>query len=215
MRHPRPDTAELAVLRAIHAATLERVMSHLVYDGERRGKTWETYRDAHPGRTILRRSEHDRVVATAAAVHEHPAASRLLERGKPEVSLSWDDCKARIDWLDAENGVIADLKTLGTTDPHAVARMVASYQYHGQMAHYIAGCEAHGIAIRRAYLIVAEGSGAQDVAVYDLDDATLSTGRRLRDRLLAQYRECEASGEWPGRLPEIEPFALPPYVEQS
>ena len=65
------------------------------------------------------------------------------------------------------------------------------------------------------YLIVAEGSGAQDVAVYDLDDATLDAGLRLRDRLMARWQECERTGHWPGRHDDGPvPFSVPEWADE-
>ena len=215
LNNPRPDTTDLQILRAIHASVLEGVQDYVVYAGSRRGKVWTTFKDAHPGLVILRESEHERVVATTKAVHAHKGAASILSAGLPEVSIQWEGQKGRLDWLDPERGIIADLKTLGTTDPRAVARMVAQYGYHGQMAHYEAAARAMGVDVRRRYLIVAEGNGAHDVAVFDLDDATMRAGHLLRDRLLEQYRESEASGVWPGRLPEIEPFALPGWAAEE
>ena len=216
--HPREDTPELMLLREIHSLALEGRSEAVVWLGDRRaGKAWDAFRSAHPGRPILRAPEAVRAVETARAIHEHPVAGPILASptGRPEVSLVWGACKGRLDWLDPEAGVIADLKTLGTTDERAVMRAVVHRGYHAQLAHYREGAIHHGARIRRVYLIVAEGSGAQDVAVYDLDDATLDAGLRLRDRLMARWQECERTGHWPGRHDDGPvPFSVPEWADE-
>lgn len=208
------ESAERTLLRAIHAAVLERRQSHVVWTGEsRRGKVWDLFREAHAGRDILTVKEDAVLQAVVAAVHAHPEASRLLSQGHPEVTVTWGDYKARIDWLGPD--YIVDLKTLGSTDAGAVARMSALRQYHGQLAHYRDGLLANGVPVPRAYLLVLEGEGAHDVAVFDLDDRSLDEGLRLRDRYAAQYRECNRTGHWPGRHPEIAPLGLPDWAITS
>ena len=46
------------------------------------------------------------------------------------------------------------------------------------------------------------------------DDA-LRIGREKREELLAKVLECERSGKWPGRCPEIVPLELPLWAEQE
>ncbi len=205
------ESAERTLLRAIHAAVLERRQSHVVWTGEsRRGKVWDLFREAHAGRDILTVKEDAVLQAVVSAVHTHPEASRLLTRGEPEVSLTWDDFKGRIDWLGPD--YLVDLKTLDSTDASSVARLLALHQYHGQMAHYRDGLRRNGVPVDRVYLIVAEGSRAHDVAVFDLDDDSLREGLRLRDEYAARYRECNRIGHWPGRHQEIAPLGLPDWA---
>lgn len=209
--HPRPDSADLRLLRAIHAAVLEGRRDHIVWTGDRRaGKVWDLFEAAHVGRDILSVREDAIVTRAVEAVRSHPEASRLLSQGHPEVTVTWDGFKARIDWLGPD--YIVDLKTLGSTDTGAVARMSALRQYHGQLAHYRDGLLANGVPVPRAYLLVLEGEGAHDVAVFDLDDRSLDEGLRLRDRYAAQYHECERTGHWPGRHAEAVPLGLPDWA---
>lgn len=205
------DTTDRVWLRAVHAAVLEGIQDHVVWTGgKRQSKAWDLFKECHPGRTILSASEDARLQAVVQAVRGHDEVRRLLSQGRPEVTVDWADYKARIDWLGPD--YICDMKTLGTTDTGAVARMSALRQYHGQLAHYVDGCRANGIEIRRCYLIVAEGDGAQDVAVFDVDDRALSVGLALRDRYAETYRECARTGVWPGRHPQITPLGLPEWA---
>lgn len=218
------DTASRGMLRAVHALVLEPDnfgAQFSVYEGKvRNGKLYDAHCACHPGTTVLNRREYDLAMETAWFIRTHPAVRRLLVRGDPEVSLTWIDeatqlpCKARIDWLTL--GIFFDLKTLGTTEHRSVARMVAQNHYHGQLAHYDAGLQANGIGAIGRYLIVAEGKGAQDVAVYELDDGApdgaLHVGRQFRRRLMTRLAECVETDRWPGRHEEIQDLVLPYYA---
>lgn len=210
-QHPR-ETSELNFLRTVHEAVLEGRMDHVVYDGIRRGKQWELFEACHPGKNILSPREDARLQGVVQAVREHEDAGALLSMGRPEVSVTWADYKARIDWVGPGGAYICDLKTLGTTDVGGIARQSAIREYHGQLAHYVDGLRFHGLQVERAYLIVCEGDGAQDVAVLDVDDRALDVGIALRDRYAATYRECARTGVWPGRHPKTVPMGLPEWA---
>ncbi|RKZ94938.1 MAG: hypothetical protein DRQ40_04805 [Gammaproteobacteria bacterium] len=222
---PDKDTTSRALLRAIHTLALE---GREVYEEEvvvftgatRRGKVWDAFRVCNLGKTILKVGEDVLVRATAEAVRNHPAVAELMAEGRPELSLTWVDeatglpCKCRIDWL-GPLGVL-DLKTIGTTDEREVARMVARLQFAGQLAHYADGIGANGLEVPAAYIVAAEGKGAQDVAVFELDsgmpDGALYVGAESRRGLMAQLAECVASDEWPGRHETAQDLILPSWA---
>jgi exodeoxyribonuclease VIII len=150
-------------------------------------------------------------LSMAAAVREHPAAAQLLSSGKAEQSFWWDDvptglrCKCRPDWMTATT--LVDLKT--TTDASAAgfARSVAQYRYHVQANHYLAGTFAE-----RFVFIAVEKSYPYACAVYELDDAAMEAGERLRRNDLQTIADCKAIGEWPGYGASIKPLSLPSWA---
>ncbi len=223
VRHPGEDTASRAELRAIHALVLEPdrfAESFSVFDGRRTGKEYEAHRAAHPGTAVLNVREYEEALATATAIREHPAVAPLLAEGSPEVTVTWTDaatglpCKARLDWL--STGWWVDLKTYGTTDPRLVARKVVQMNAYGQMAHYADALDALGMDEPRCFLVVAEGKGAHDVAVFELDrgvpDGALHVGAQKRRELMTRLAECVADDRWPGRFPGVVDLCLPPYA---
>jgi len=220
---PDVDTASRAWLRAVHCLVLEPARldeDFAVFDGTRRGRVYDSFVACNPGRTVLRPQDLASAMETAAAIREHPVAAGLLAEGEAEVSMTWVDpstgltCKGRADWVGPRG--LVDLKNLGSTSERAVSAAVARGQYHGQLAHYVAGLEANGVEVPAAYLVVAEGRGAQDVAVFRLDaappDGALYAGHRLRERYLAQLAECVQSGRWPGRHEAVQDLVLPNYA---
>lgn len=226
--HPRPDTQPTQWLRAVHALTLEPAKlfkSFAVFQGEgdRRNKPYKAFKarmdEAGDRRPILMQHDFERATEVAQAVHHHPAARRILEQGRAEVSLTWVDpdtelpCKCRIDWLSPP--AIWDLKTLGTTQEHKIRGMVARHLYHGQLAHYRAGCIANGIDIDTAGLLVVEGRPPNDVRVLELDPGGphgfLHIGERLRREFLQRLAECVASDTWPGVDMSVSTLTPPLY----
>ena len=216
------DSAARNLLRAIHTLTLEAdrfAAEYAVFDGIRRGAVFEEFRRANLGKTILNPTEHETAIETAASILTFRPAGDLLTHGSAEVSITWTDaatglpCKGRIDWLGPMG--LVDVKTLGTTNERDVARMAAKNLYHGQLAHYTDGLRAHGIDVP-AFLVVAEGKGAMDVAVFEVDsgipDGALTVGTKLRARLMRRLAECVATDVWPGRIPEVTPMCLPMWA---
>jgi hypothetical protein len=223
---PDDDTPARGVLRAIHALVLEPHRfdgMFAVYEGRRdaRSKEYQAFLGSIPdGCTVLTPRELSDVQTTAEAIRSHPVVAELLAAGEPEVVVEWTDeatglpMKGRLDWC-GPAGVV-DLKTIGTTCPRAVASMVARHGWHGQAAHYSAGLEALGQRDVPYVIIAAEGKGAQDVAVYELDrgipDGALHVGAVLRRRLLDRLAECVRLDEWPGRHPGRQVLCLPQYA---
>jgi hypothetical protein len=216
------DTKNRALLRAIHALVLEPdnfARQFSVFDGRRAGAKYDAHVAQYHGTDVLNLREHALARATADAVRNHEIAGPLFSEGEGEVVVTWRDdvtglpLKARIDWLGLR--LFLDLKTLGTTDERVVAKRVAGLQIHGQMAHYDAGLRAAGLELP-AFLVVAEGKGAQDVSVFSVDegipDGSLHVGREHRAGLLARLSDCVQDDRWPGRHEAVVDLCLPNYA---
>jgi hypothetical protein len=178
------------------------------------------------GRVPLLTADHDRVVAMADAVRQHPIAGRMFnpEHGQPEQSLFWVDrstgvwCRARLDWLPAARTsgrlILADYKTCNRADLDSVQRAIATYGYHQQAAFYLAGARALGLAEDFAFVFVMqEKDPPYLVSVVEPDAAALRIGRLLNRGALELYAECARTGRWPGYSDEVVRLPLPPYIE--
>lgn len=187
-----------------------------------------------PVAEILNVSEYAEVVAMSDAVDTHHAAGPLFTAGWAEMSFTWTDpatgitCKGRTDWL-CQDGVVSgdggkpsrrrvilvDLKTSTTADAREFGRSAAKYGYHMQLAHYRAGLIANGYEVSQVLIVVVESSAPYDVCVYEITDDQIAKASAEVAALLARVKECEASGEWPGRCDEITPLDLPAWVMGS
>lgn len=204
------DTPALALGRATHMAVFEpdRFASDVqLFVGMRRGKAWEQFVQDHAGQTVLTEQEHERCRRIAAAVRGHKVAVELLADGWPETTALWSvdgtPAKARLDWLDGQRGLIADLKTCADPGPREFSRSCVRYLYHAQMAWYADAALACGATtLRRVSLIAAQSLEPYDVVVYDVPTPVLALGRRIYQRWLATYRACLDRQAWPGIAPD-------------
>src|SRR5687768_16753006 len=91
LKVPSEDTAAKKVGRCTHLAALEPELflrEVAVWDGGvRRGKLWDAFEAANPGKELLTLAEHERCVAIQRAVRSHPVAARYLEGGSAEATI--------------------------------------------------------------------------------------------------------------------------------
>jgi hypothetical protein len=72
-----------------HTAVLEPELMEkecAVFEGIRRGKAWDEFKEANAHKTIITKSEYAQARTLIDAVHASPVASNYLSRSKPEVS---------------------------------------------------------------------------------------------------------------------------------
>lgn len=221
----RADTLTLAKGRAAHTAVFEPdrfPVEYAVYsDGDRRGKRWEAFKEAHEGRTILKAEEYAACLAMRDAVRAHPVASLYLQRGEAEIGIAWTDeatkllCKGRLDWVPHEfapRRAVVDLKTTTRLTAYQFGVTAARLGYHCQLAHYRAGWAALTGDLLPCVLIAVESVPPHDVAVFEVDEDALYAGTEEVGELLAMVAECQRVGQWPGAHPEQEVLRLPAWI---
>lgn len=57
-----------------------------VFEGIRRGKEWDAFKEANKHKAIITKSEHEQALGLVRAVQESPVAMNRINRSKPEVS---------------------------------------------------------------------------------------------------------------------------------
>lgn len=164
--------------------------------------------------------------AMTAALAKHRTAARLFAEGSglPERSLWWQDRefgimrRARLDWLPhGANGlvIIPDYKTTGDASPEAMRRTLARFAYHCQGAWYGAAVQALRPGVETRFVLVAQETDPPYlVACYRLEGRALDEGRYRNRRACEIFRDCTASGVWPGYDPfdGITALSLPGYA---
>lgn len=154
-----------------------------------------------------------------AAVQNHPVAQVLMESGKPEVSIFWDDvetgvqCKMRADWLTPDG--ILDWKTTEDASPEAFAKTIARFGYHVQAAFYLDGWAAatETVANPDAFIFGAlETKRPHELAFYYADPEMIQEGRITYRHWLRKYAYCLTKNDWPGYAPEISRVSLPKWA---
>lgn len=172
------------------------------------------------GGVPMRPSDYDAAYAMYAAVYAHPIARKLFTRGLPERTLIWPDptagvlCRAKADWLRSDG--IVDLKTTPDAADAALSKSAHNFGYYVQAAFYARGFRAvdgpFGPDPFFAFVSV-ERPAPHLVHVWQLSERALAYGDRKVSEALEIFRDCTASGIWPGYPEdEITEIDLPAWV---
>jgi exodeoxyribonuclease VIII len=219
---PEP-TAAMVLGTALHTAVLEPHLWEQQFaiapEGiDRRTKAgkdaWASFEADAQGKTVLTGDDGQRIRRMAAAVHQHPASSFLLELpGTREASYLWADddtgleCKCRPDWHSADRRILVDVKTTKDASPREFARSVAAFRYHVQANWY----QRPFPEAEQFLFIAVESQPPHLVAVYAATPAMVAAGGRAADQNLRQIAACRLTGVWPGYSDEIQPIDLPTW----
>jgi PDDEXK-like domain of unknown function (DUF3799) len=173
----------------------------------------QEHRDAirAAGRVPVLASDLDLARDMAAALRQHPVASRLLhpDTGDPEVSLFWHDAdrgvdrRGRVDWLRRADPsgrlILVDYKTTAAADPRSLQSAVVRYGYHQQAAWYRDLVLGLGLATSAPFLFVFQETTAPYlVHLVELDELLLQMGAERNDVALSLFAQCTADDTWPG-----------------
>lgn len=180
--------------------------------------------EAHAnGATPILVKDFEAVQAMAEAIRSHPLAMRLLDplHGRPEQSLMWIDGdvwrRARIDWLPdvpaSGRLIVTDYKSAADASTPAFSKAIANYGYHQQAAWYLDGIRALcGVTDAAFVFVVQEKQPPYLVNVIELDPFALQAGAQRNAKAIDVYRECRASGVWPGFGDKVEMASLPRWA---
>lgn len=221
-RHPRATTKTFDVGHAAHQMVLGTGPELVVVPGAR----WDT-NDAKAevkkirerGGIPLKQADMDQVQAMADAILADPLAAALFSSGQPEQSLFWIDertgiwRRARLDWLRAN--AIVDLKTCESADEEHIRKDVARYGYHAQDDFYREAARAVGLGDLPFIFVFVEKAPPHLIHVVQLGPDELAAGRRINDRAIDRFAECQRTGTWPGYASDITTIFLPPYALQE
>jgi exodeoxyribonuclease VIII len=225
--NPGESSERQALGIGVHCATLQPSLYLEKYgvtpDVDKRTKLGkaelEEWTLANPDRIGISIEQHRTITNCAASIYSHPAARRLLEQAKCEVSIYWDDqeyaipCKARFDALNLGGAI--DLKTAADASKEAFAAAIARYGYHEQTSHYWTGHEHCFNASPEFWCwIVVESEPPHAVAVYQCGMATLLAGRQRCNEAYGRYRDALRSGQWRGYPETIEVIEVPTWARR-
>lgn len=207
-------TDDMALGTALHCAFLEPELMplHVVrWDGGRRyGGKWDEFCDEHADKTILTPDRYELLVGMVRSMRRHPFVREWWAKTEAvEVSAVGEIegvlMKGRTDALTPEP--LVDLKKVRSTHPAAIMRTVLTFGYHIQ-AHIYQQLFDRG----RFVLLCVEDKPPYDVVPFELSPAMLRIGRDEATDLLAKYKQCKASGAWPGRSDKIVTLEAPEWL---
>jgi len=132
-----------------------------------------------------------------------------------EVSVYWESqgvqCKARLDRVDIEQGLVLDLKTTDSVDPELFTKKVVSLGYDFQAAYYtLAAMEAYKKPFRFIFVAV-ERKAPFTVDLFEVSPDMMHEGFAKVESALKMYAKCKESDEWPNREPLIRQLDYPSW----
>lgn len=172
------------------------------------------------GTEILTQEDMELAKTCGRNVLEHKIAGPMLQGGKCEESIEWEDpltgiaCRGRLDCLKPEE--VVDVKSSRKETPREFELDAARNLYHGQIAWYHDGAIAAGRLPKDAanpVIIMVSTVEPYDVAVLGITQPTLEAGRNLYKSLIRKYAECQDAEYWPGIGPDLMSLELPRWAE--
>lgn len=208
------DSASMRLGRMVDVGVLGG-SEPIIWDGSRRGKAWEEFRDGHPGAEIVTASEYEAAQPIIQSVRNHEHAMYLLTSGAVKKRIYWE-------WLgractgepDVAGKYLVDLKTTRCSEPGRFSRQAIWFSYHAQLANYRLGLILSGAEPPTQLFIVAvETTPPYPVTVLTLTERAIEQGERLCRVWMERLLACEASDEWPGYVQTAVDLDIPDDLE--
>lgn len=132
-----------------------------------------------------------------------------------EVSIYWEwegvPCKARLDRVDLEAGIVLDLKTTDSVDPDLFTKKVVGLGYDFQAGFYAKAAEvAFGKKFDFIFAAV-ERKAPYTVDLFQADEEMMAEGMAKCIAALRLFKTCNETGEWPGRPATIRRLSYPSW----
>jgi exodeoxyribonuclease VIII len=174
-----------------------------VFPGFRKqGKDWEVFKNdpANNGYVLVSKSQKAKVEAWVESYRRLPTAVNLIKGGFSEHTLFGElmgvPIKVRADYINIDNGYIADVKTTsGTTDVDGFKYTVESFEYDLSAALYSMMFKQHYGKDFEFYFVVL-GKRDKSCEVFKLSEASRVAGELKVLKALKTYKECKESGIW-------------------
>lgn len=164
----------------------------------------EAFKAKHPGKTFIDEDDWNTCNGIADRVTGHARANLFINGANAtEVTVVWKDevtdlpCKARLDSIHEELGVITDLKSTLDARPHKFNKALENYGYDIQGAYYLKGGKAGNFKVENYAFVPVEKEDPWACSFLELDPEVVIYATRRIDELLALTKECIESGNWP------------------
>lgn len=154
---------------------------------------------------VIPADDYKNMLASLKRINSDRFANSLLTGASVEQSFFWTDDqgvlrKCRTDAINAQHGIVIDLKTTDDVSKSGFGKTIAQRRYHVQAAWYLDILKAlYGSdAPRHFAFIAAQKKRPHDVAVHYLTDEQIELGRQLYRANLGTYVACRDSNYYPG-----------------
>ena len=219
--HPRPPTVAMEHGTIAHAIVLGTGPGVAIIDAPdwrttAAKKAADEAREA--GKVPILAKDYERFVAMVDRLSEHDLAMELLNAATAKEASIFATCpvtgvpmRGRADALTPT--LVLDYKTTAKPDARTFGKSASDYGYHIQAGWYLDLLEYLGQPRDGFAFIVQSKTPPYEVAVVELVPSAVNHGRELGIVARERFRDCTASGLWPGA---VDPRAvlvvdLPPW----
>lgn len=176
---------------------------------------WNGMFEQQSGRNLVTPEEIQRFSDMATSVASNKNAIELLEKGKPEQSVYWQDqqtglnLRCRPDYLNDD--FISDLKSCDSVSDHAITRSFVNYRYGISQAMYQDGVKQVLDDWRPFIFIFIDKNPPYLCRVISLDELSQQAGWQKYQNLLSKLDQCLQQDVWPS-IPDNLEFTLPDWA---
>ena len=219
---PDEDSEKFDIGTAAHALFLQGLDVATVIDADDwRKKEAKEARDAAriAGKVPLLTRQYDAVADMVEVASEALAASELkclLANGESEQTFIWKEdetwFRIRPDWIRKDNALILDYKTAESARESDFKRSIDAYGYDIQDSLYRRGVMEVCGTIPDFVFMVQEKTPPYLCSFFRLDAMFSDMGEGKVKQGIAIWRECMASGKWPGYSSGIVSLEPPPWA---
>jgi hypothetical protein len=155
---------------------------------------------AKNGKPIISAPQHHQAKELLAAFQKHPAAKQLIEGGFSEQTICGTlhgvKIKTRYDYINADKGYIADVKTTGYgSDLESFKQTVDGLMYYLSAALYCAMAEQYyGKPFDFYFIVLSKKDKTCDV--YKMSEETMEKGRHIVREACAKYKQASETNIW-------------------
>jgi exodeoxyribonuclease VIII len=204
-------TEAMKIGTAVHTAMLEPSLydSSIGYLPDVDGRTTEgkaikkAFEEKYAGKAILKAASEeivDRVCIAIQYSHEWKAIKTVQNMRYEQVllcDLHGVPCKAKLDLIDVENGIIRDIKTCDDASIDRFSYTIKDRLYWLQAGFYCLMAEKVYNKPFNFEFIAAETCDPSTALFHPVDEKELSHWKQLVDILLLEYTDCLNADHWP------------------
>jgi exodeoxyribonuclease VIII len=222
----KKDSKALKMGRIVHCAILEYDRFTREYllmpnfgamqSSKNRAERDAWLKDQAPGAIIVDIEQLSTAKAMRESILRHKTARLIIENGKPEVTMRWEDdrtglrCRSRVDWDASDTfGFAMDLKSTTNAGPSAFARDSANYGYGIQHCFYADGYRVLKKPIQNYLILAVEKDPPFAVAVYHIDAAAEERSFDVLHKSMDLLAKCKENNTWPAYSDNIETISFP------
>lgn len=187
--------------------------------GKEARAAWE---EENAGKIGVATEDYERAKTAAAMVRRKSGPATALREGRAELSLYWHDgqdvlLKSRPDFLDLARGICVDVKSTsrGLSDAQVVRIL---HDHHAALQAAMASAAVLALTganiTHGMHLLVVSLADPIDMRLVEIGEDWLALGETQLAQALAVYRDCEASGRWPGWSDRgVTTVAMPSWIK--